>query len=90
MKAKDIAIQHARKLCNRESVQLLDYTVALKHIKPARKVSGASAWRREYQFDFTVHGEHRDQGTVTLLGHTLVHSYLPYIRDESGNRVFVH
>jgi len=46
--------------------------------------------RREYKFEFTAEGQHRDQGSVTLNGHQLVNVHLPYTRDADGNRVFVH
>lgn len=89
-RAKELAISHARSLCARESVQLLDYTVALKKISLSQSASGAKCLRREYKFEFTAEGSYRDQGTVTLNGHSLADVYLPYTRDEEGNRVFIH
>lgn len=89
-KAKELAVDHARKLCVREGVQLLDYTVALKRMKIARSKSGSACFRRDYRFEFTAEGKYRDEGVVTLNGHTLVNVHLPYTRDENGNRVFVN
>lgn len=88
-RAKELAVGHARTLCKRESVQLLDYTVALQKMKLARSKSGNACFRREYKFEFTAEGNHRDSGSVALNGHALVNVYLPYTRDEEGNRVFV-
>lgn len=89
-RAKELAVSHAGTLCARESVQLLDYTVALQKISLAQSASGSKCLRREFKFEFTAEGNYRDQGTVALNGHSLVNVYLPYTRDEQGNRVFVH
>lgn len=89
-RAKELAIAHARSLCERESVQLLDYTVELTKIRMSQSVSGSKCLRRDYKFEFTAEGNHRDQGSVTLNGHALANVYLPYTRDEEGNRVFVN
>lgn len=89
-RAKELAVSHARSLCERESVQLLDYTVALQKISLGQTSSGSKCLKREFRFEFTAEGSHRDQGTVTLNGHSLANVYLPYTRDEHGNRVFVH
>jgi len=89
-RAKELAVSHARNLCNREGVQLLDYTVALQKMSLGQSASGSKCLRREYRFEFTAEGSYRDQGTVALNGHALASVYLPYTRDENGNRVFVH
>lgn len=89
-RAKELAVSHARNLCERESVQLLDYTVALQKVRLGQTESGAKCLRRDFRFEFTAEGNYRDQGTVTLNGHSLVNVYLPYTRDEQGNRVFIH
>jgi len=90
IRAKELATEHARLLCRRESVQLLDYTVALKKMRLARSQTGSASLKREYSFDFTAEGQHRDQGSVLLNGHTLIRVNLPYTRDEDGNRVFLN
>jgi len=89
-RAKELAVSHARNLCEREAVQLLDYTVALQKISLGQSASGSKCLRREYRFEFTAEGNFRDQGTVALNGHALANVYLPYTRDEQGNRVFVN
>jgi len=89
-RAKELAVGHARTLCNREAVQLLDYTVALQKVKMGRTASGNACLRREYRFEFTAEGNYRDQGSVALNGHALANVYLPYTRDADGNRVFVN
>ena len=89
-RTKELAVTHARRLCKRESVQLLDYTVALKAWRFGRSGSGSASIRREYSFEFTAEGAYRDQGSVVLNGYKLVNVHLPYTRDEDGNRVFLH
>ena len=88
-RARELALNHARILCKREGVQLLDYTVALKKLGPGKRNGGSACLRRVYGFEFTAEGSYRDAGSVTLNGHTLINAYLPYTRDEDGNRVFV-
>lgn len=89
-RAKELAVGHARALCEREAVQLLDYTVALNKIRIGRSASGNACLRREYNFEFTAEGSYRDKGSVALNGHVLARVYLPYTRDADGNRVFVN
>lgn len=89
-RAKELAVSHARSLCARESVQLLDYTVELQKISLSQSAAGSKCLRREFRFEFTAEGSYRDQGTVSLNGHSLANVHLPYTRDEEGNRVFIH
>ncbi len=89
MRAKETAVAHAKRLCKRESVQLLDQTVALKKLRLGRDKAGNACLRREYRFEFTVAGEHRDQGKIVLNGKSLHQASLPFTRDEDGNRVFL-
>ncbi len=90
MRVKELAIEHVRRSCDREGVQLLDYTVVLRRLRPVRSSQGPMCLRREFSFDFTVHGAHRDQGSVTMLGQSLSRVRFPYTRDDEGNRVFLH
>jgi len=89
-RAKELAVGYARHLCDREAVQLLDYTVALHKMSIVRGASGNACFRREYKFEFTAEGSFRDQGSVVLNGHTLAKVFLPYTRDADGNRVFIN
>jgi len=73
-----------------EKVQFLDQSVALASLKIVRSEGGSAGIRRIYGFDFTDHVDHRDHGTVTMNGQTLVGVYLPYTRDEEGNRIYRH
>lgn len=87
-KARELAVQHARQACTNASLQLLDQTVALKKIKPSRDQNGSFCLQRQYGFEFTQSGQHRDNGSVTMRGYQLTKLDLPFIRDTEGNRVF--
>jgi len=89
-RARELAIEHARRSCQQEKVQFLDQSVALASLKIVRSEGGSAGIRRIYGFDFTDHIDHRDHGTVTMNGQTLVAVYMPYTRDEEGNRIYRH
>ena len=90
IRAKELAVSHARAACDRERLQLLDQTVAMTKMRVSRSEKGSTCLRRDYRFEFTQHGTHRDAGTVSMNGHALVGVTLPFTRDEEGNRVFLH
>jgi len=89
-KARELAIRHAGVACQQQQLQLLDQTVALGRMRPARSHSGASCLMRAYDFEFTDQGQFRDTGTVTMRGHQLHNVHFPYTRDNEGNRIYVH
>ena len=89
-RAHELAIAHARQACQNRQLQFLDQTVALSRMRPARSSTGASCFRREFRFEFTSEGQYRDEGNVTMLGHTLSNVYFPYTRDSEGNRIYMH
>ncbi len=80
----------ARQACKRESVQLLDQTVALKTQRPVRDSNGHFCWRREYQFEFTSHDEYRDRAKLEMLGLRAKTITFPFQRDTQGNRIYQH
>lgn len=89
-KARELAIGHARLACRQRQLQFLDQSVALSNMKPARGTNGSSCLLREYGFEFTDQGQFRDAGSVTMRGHALQKIHFPYIRDDEGNRIYVH
>lgn len=89
-RARELAIGHARLACRRREVQFLDQTVVLARVRPARSALGSATLRREFEFEFTDRGEHRDAGRVVMNGPRLVAVSFPYTRDAEGNRVFVN
>ncbi len=72
MRAREAAIAAVRRACRRDNLQLLDETVALDRMRPARDRDGRMRWRRTYRFEFTQLSERRHEGTVELLGTRLV------------------
>jgi len=70
MKARDRARDVARRFCERQGWQLLDQTVALSSMRPAR-ADDRLQWRRRYRFDFSPDGGQRRGGELTLLGNRL-------------------
>ncbi len=67
MRAREAAIVAARRACERDGLQLLDETVALSRLRPARDASGRMRLRRTYAFEFAVGAERRN-GWVEMLG----------------------
>ena len=68
IRAREIGVGAARAACQRVGVQLLDDTVALKRVRPARNDSGHLTLRRVYEFEFSGSGFDRQPGAVVLLG----------------------
>lgn len=69
--ARDRAREIARNFCQRQGWQLLDQTVALRSLRPARTPEGVR-WQRRYRFDFSPEGTARRAGELTLMGRQLI------------------
>jgi len=72
LKARDGGIAAARTACNTEGLQLLDDTVSLASLRPARNDDGRLLLRRVYNFEYSDTGDNRRNGSVVLLGHQVV------------------
>lgn len=59
--------------CRRAGVQLLDDTVELVRVRVQRDARGRLALQREYRFEFTMDGDRRQRGWVSLLGRQVLH-----------------
>jgi hypothetical protein len=68
LKAHEIGLHAVRKACEAEGLQLLDGTISLVSLRPARDDYGRLALRRVYQFDFSDDGYNRRRGSLHLLG----------------------
>lgn len=69
LKMREIALVAVKRFCNREGLQLLDQSVALKGMSFTRdQHSGRVVLRRAYKFEFTSTGEERYSGTVEMHG----------------------
>jgi hypothetical protein len=71
LKARDAAIQAARKACAAENLQLLDDTVSIASLKPARDDDGRLMLQRVYTFEYSDTGDNRRRGSVVLIGYSV-------------------
>jgi hypothetical protein len=68
---KALALNHAARRCRDLELQLLDQSVALRRIRPARGAGGLLQWRRTYDFEFSSTGQERARGSLVMLGNQL-------------------
>ena len=66
-----LALQAARRYTQQNSMQLLDQTVMLAKMHCVRGQGQPFTLRRVYRFEFTVRGDRRYRGWVTLLGNRI-------------------
>ncbi len=78
LRLRERATRHARELCERHGLQLLDDTVAL-HRLHARWQRGSVHVTREYRFYTSRGGDHRESAALTVRGGRVVASSLPSI-----------
>lgn len=76
IKARELAVSHASRVCAEEGVQLLDDTVAIRSLRLARNESGGLRLMRKYDFEFSDTGENRRSGWLVLLGCQLESTHL--------------
>lgn len=69
LKVREAAIRAAREVCAAEGLQLLDYTVAISGLKPARDAGGRLKLQRAYNFEYSDTGNNRLKGSVVMMGH---------------------
>lgn len=72
LKAREAAVRAARAACAAEGLLLLDDTVAISGLKPARDEEGRLKLQRAYDFEYSDTGDNRLQGSVVLRGHRVV------------------
>ena len=68
LRTKEVALKVAEKHCEEMEVQFLDQSVYLKRLWFKRNDVGHLSLWREFYFEFTVSGDDRYFGRVTLLG----------------------
>lgn len=68
MAARERAVIAGRDICNREGLQLLDDTVALRRMRVRRDAMGRLAMLRRYAFEFSDTGNNRRDGEIDMLG----------------------
>jgi len=67
--ARKLAISHCKKL----DLQLLDQSMVITSLWPARGAGGRLVLRRRYRFEFASVGDRRYQGELVMLGLQLKH-----------------
>jgi hypothetical protein len=72
LKAREAAIDTARAACASEGLLLLDATVSISSLKPARDDDGRLRLQRAYDFEYSDTGNNRLRGSVVLIGHRVV------------------
>ena len=65
---RERALERVKQHCARLELELLDGNVALRRLTFARDAQGRKRLARVYNFEFTVTGEHRHPGTITMFG----------------------
>jgi hypothetical protein len=68
LRAREAGVKAVREACEEEGLQLLDETISLFSMKPARNDDGRMVLRRVYLFEFSDTGANRRRGSVHLLG----------------------
>ena len=72
LKAREAAIRAAREVCAAEGLLLLDDTVAITGLKPARDEDGRLELQRAYDFEYSDTGNNRLKGSLVMRGRRLV------------------
>lgn len=84
LKAREAGMRESRATCAAEGLLLLDDTVAISAIRPARDDEGRLRLQRVYSFEYSDTGNNRRKGAVTLLGDRVVTLYLEPLNDRSA------
>lgn len=90
LRARDFALDGARRACEAEGVQLLDWTVAVKKIRLGRDEEGRRGVQRTYGFEFSDTGNNRIEGSITVIGRQLRALNLPVIAAPPASVIRLH
>lgn len=71
LRAREHALRACANACKQIHAQLLDETVALRRLGPARNEHGHAVWRRTYRFEYTLDGTQRLRGSVIMRGRSV-------------------
>ena len=76
---RERALERVKQHCAKQGIELLDGNVALKKIAFIKDANGRRRLARVYNFEFTVTGESRHNGTITQFGaHSAQIELAPY------------
>lgn len=76
LRLRERVVAHARRLCERHGVQLLDDSVALHRLKASWR-HGSLYVVREYRFETSVGGNDRRSASLTLINDRIATSSMP-------------
>ena len=72
MQAREQAVAASIRACQQINAQFLDQTVVLTKLRLCRTNDGVMALCRLYVFDFSLDGEVRREGVITMKGQRIV------------------
>ncbi len=72
LKAREAGMRAARSACSAAGFLLLDDTVGIESLWPARNDDGQLRLRRIYGFEYSDNGNNRRPGSVTLIGDKVI------------------
>jgi hypothetical protein len=72
LRARDAAVNAARRACESEGLQFLDDTASLAGLKLERDGGSVLRFRRIYNFEYSDTGDNRRRGSVVMLGRRVV------------------
>lgn len=75
--AAEMAATYGRLFCQRAGVQWLDQSVHRVSLRLRRFPNGRLGWERLFRYEYSVAGEDRQAGLLTLQGTRLVSSVEP-------------
>jgi hypothetical protein len=84
-RARELAIDEARRQCERHGLQLLDETVGLRSIG-LRQLDGHRLIERSYSFEVSIDGNDRESGRLWLAAGRLTRLSLPTIETRIPER----
>ena len=90
MRAREAALDAGRRACAAESVQFLDWTVAVRKMGLARDDEGRLRIRRTYEFEYSDTGDNRLKGAITLIGDQLVAVHIQPRETPPGEVIRLH
>lgn len=68
LNARERALAAGKRACDQLNAQFLDDTVSISKLRLCRTKSGTVALCRSYSFDFSLDGEVRRLGNITMRG----------------------
>lgn len=75
-RAREIGVAAAHAACQQEGLQFLDDTVAQNGLRLMRNEAGRLCLQRSFAFEYSISGDERLPGSITLLGQQVTMLYI--------------